>query len=79
LNQAKEFEYYVQYGMTPMQAIKSGTSLAAELLGQDKNFGVVAPTFYADLVAVAGDPLKDITELQRVRFVMKGGIVYLTP
>jgi len=79
LNQAKEFEYFVQYGMTPMQAIKSGTSLAAELLRQQNNFGSVAQGLAADLVAVAGDPLKDITELQRVRFVMKGGVVYVTP
>ena len=78
LNQAKEFEYYVQYGMTPMQAIKSGTSLAAELLGQ-RDLGVVAAGAYADLVAVAGDPLKDVTELSRVRFVMKGGVTYLSP
>jgi len=78
LNQAKEFEYYVQYGMTPMQAIKSGTSLAAELLGQ-RDLGVVAVGAYADLVAVAGDPLKDVTELSRVRFVMKGGVTYLSP
>jgi imidazolonepropionase-like amidohydrolase len=78
INQAKEFEYYVQYGMTPMQAIKSGTSLAAELLGQSDNIGAVAPGLFADIVAVAGDPLKDITELQRIRFVMKGGTVYLT-
>jgi len=76
INQAKEFEYYVQYGMTPMQAIKSGTSLAAELLGQEDNIGSVAPGMVADLVAVAGDPLKDITELQRVAFVMKEGTVY---
>ena len=78
LNQAKEFEYYVQYGMTPLQAIKSGTSLAAELLGQQDNFGAVAPGLLADLVAVAGDPLRDITELQRVKFVMKGGVVYVS-
>src|SRR5438046_727592 len=78
LNQAKEFEYYVQYGMSPMQAIKSGTSLAAELLSQP-DIGAVAPGMYADLVAVSADPLKDITELQRVRFVMKGGVVYLSP
>ncbi len=78
LNQAKEFEYYVQYGMTPMQAIKSGTSLAAELLGQ-RDLGVVAPGGYADLVAVAGDPLKDVGELSHVRFVMKGGVTYLSP
>jgi imidazolonepropionase-like amidohydrolase len=79
LNQAKEFEYFVQYGMPAMQAIKSGTSLAAELLGQENNFGAVAPGLAADLVAVAGDPLKDIIELQRVKFVMKGGIVYVGP
>jgi imidazolonepropionase-like amidohydrolase len=78
LNQAKEFEYYVQYGMTPMQAIKSGTSLAAELLGQ-RDLGVVTAGAYADLVAVAGDPLKDVAELSRVRFVMKGGVTYLSP
>ena len=68
----------MQYGMTPMQAIKSGTSLAAELLGQ-RDVGMVAPGAYADLVAVAGDPLKDITELTRVRFVMKGGVTYVSP
>lgn len=78
LNQAREFEYYVQYGMTPMQAIQSGTSVAAALLGQEQNVGAVTPGLYADLVAVAGDPLRDITELQRVRFVMKGGTVYLS-
>ncbi|OLC07413.1 MAG: hypothetical protein AUH34_01350 [Gemmatimonadetes bacterium 13_1_40CM_70_12] len=78
LNQAKEFEYYVQYGMSPLAAIKSGTSLAAELLGQSE-LGAVAPGMYADVVAVSADPLKDITELQRVRFVMKGGVVYLSP
>jgi imidazolonepropionase-like amidohydrolase len=79
INQGKEFEYYVQYGMTPMQAIKSGTSLAAELLERQDSLGSVAAGMLADLVAVAGDPLKDITELQRVRFVMKDGTVYLTP
>ena len=78
INQAKEFEYYVQYGMTPMQAIQSGTSVAAALLGQEQNLGAVAPGLFADIVAVAGDPLRDITELQRVRFVMKGGTVYLS-
>src|SRR5213594_3245457 len=78
INQAKEFEYYVQYGMTPMQAIQSGTSVAAALLGQEQNLGAVAPGLYADLIAVAGDPTRDITELQRVKFVMKGGAVYLS-
>ena len=78
INQAKEFEYYVQYGMTPMQAIQSGTSVAAALLGQEQNFGSIAPGLYADIIAVAGDPTRDITELQRVKFVMKGGAVYLS-
>jgi len=78
INQAKEFEYYVQYGMTPMQAIQSGTSVAAALLGQEQNFGWIAPGLYADIIAVAGDPTRDITELQRVKFVMKSGAVYLS-
>lgn len=78
LNEAKEFEYYVQYGMTPMQAIQSGTSVAAALLGQEQNFGSIAPGLYADIIAVAGDPTRDITELQRVKFVMKGGAVYVS-
>src|SRR2546423_10366115 len=78
LHQAKEFEYCVQYGMSPLAAIKSGRCLGAELLGQSE-LGAVAPGMYADVVAVSADPLKDITELQRVRFVMKGGVVYLSP
>ena len=77
LNEAREFAYYVQYGMTPMQAIKTATSLAAELLGQP-DLGAIAPGGYADLIAVAGDPLKDITELERVSFVMKGGVTYVS-
>ena len=76
INQSKEFEYYVNYGMTPMQAIRSGTAVAAELLGWSDKMGTVTPGHWADLVAVSGDPLKDITELQRVKFVMKGGAVY---
>ena len=76
LNQAKEFEYYVNYGMTPMQAIRSGTSGAAELLGWQDKMGTVEAGKWADLVAVSGDPLQDITELQRVKFVMKAGVVF---
>jgi imidazolonepropionase-like amidohydrolase len=76
LNQAKEFEYYVQYGMTPMQAIRSGTAVPAELLGWGDKMGSVEAGKWADLVAVNGDPLKDISELERVKFVMKGGLVY---
>lgn len=74
-NQAKEFAYMVRYGMTPMQAIQSATSVAAALLGQEENLGRLAAGRYADVVAVAGDPLQDVTELTRVRFVMKGGVV----
>jgi imidazolonepropionase-like amidohydrolase len=76
LNEAKEFEYYVQYGMTPMQAIRSGTSVPAELLGWSDKVGTVEAGKWADIVAVSGDPLKDITELENVKFVMKGGTVY---
>lgn len=74
-NQAKELSYMVQYGMTPMQAIQSATSVAAALLGPQDVLGTIEPGRYADIVAVNGDPLKDITELERVRFVMKGGVV----
>ena len=76
VNQAKEFEYYVQYGMTPMQAIRAGTSVASELLGWSETAGTVEAGKWADLVAVNGDPLKDITELQKVNFVMKGGVIF---
>jgi imidazolonepropionase-like amidohydrolase len=76
MNQAKEFEYYVEYGMTPMQALRSGTVVAAELLGWSDKVGTVEAGKWADLVAVSGDPLKDITEVERVKFVMKGGVVY---
>jgi len=75
-NQAQELAYMVRYGMTPMQAIKSATSVAARLLDQQQNLGSVTDGHFADLVAVSGDPLADITELQRVKFVMKGGVVY---
>jgi imidazolonepropionase-like amidohydrolase len=76
VNGAKEFGYYVNYGMTPMQAIRSATSVAADLLGWGDKLGTVEAGKWADLVAVSGDPLKDITELERVRFVMKAGTVY---
>ena len=76
LNEAKEFEYYVNYGMTPMQAIHTATTSAAELLGWSDKMGTVEAGKWADLVAVSGDPLKDITELQRVKFVMKAGAVF---
>jgi len=73
---AREFSYMVQYGMTPMQALKSATSVAAELLGQQANLGSVSAGRYADLIAVGGDPLQDVREMERVKWVMKGGVVY---
>src|SRR5215468_3753298 len=76
LNEAEEFKYYADYGMTPMQAIRSGTSVAAELLGWQEKLGTIEVGKWADLVAVSGDPLKDISELQHVKFVMKAGVVY---
>jgi imidazolonepropionase-like amidohydrolase len=76
LHQAREFQYYVDYGMTPMQAIQSATSVAAALLGWGDRLGTIEAGKIADIVAVSGDPLADITELQRVKFVMKDGAVF---
>jgi imidazolonepropionase-like amidohydrolase len=73
---ARQFATYVEWGLTPMQAIQSATTTAAELLGWADRVGRIAPGMYADIVAVEGDPLADITELERVHFVMKGGVVY---
>jgi imidazolonepropionase-like amidohydrolase len=75
-NEAKEFGYMVRYGMTPMQAIQSATKAAAQLLDQEANLGSIEAGKFADIVAVDGDPISDITELERVKFVMKGGVVY---
>src|SRR5215472_15320252 len=75
LNEAKEFEYYVNYGMTPREAIRSATTIAADLLGWSDKMGTLEAGKWADLVAVSGDPLQDISELQRVKFVMKSGSI----
>jgi imidazolonepropionase-like amidohydrolase len=75
-NQAQEFAYMVQYGMSPMAAIKSATSVAAQLLDQSDNFGTIQAGKLADIIAVKGDPIADISELTRVSFVMKGGTIY---
>jgi imidazolonepropionase-like amidohydrolase len=72
---AQEFAREVEFGMTPMQAIQSATSRAAELLGKSSELGVIAPGAYADLVAVGSDPLQDVGALKNVGFVMKGGVV----
>ena len=73
---AQEFARMVEFGMTPMQAIQSATSRAAELLGERSRLGVVAPGAYADLIAVAGNPLEDVNALKNVGFVMKNGVVF---
>lgn len=73
---AKQFSRMVRFGMTPMQAIHAATSLNAELFGWDGEVGAVRSGHYADLVAVEGDPLDDISRLESVVFVMKGGHIY---
>ena len=73
---AREFAYRVRLGQSPMDAIVSATRTAAEILGWSDRVGTIEPGKFADLIAVAGDPLRDITELERITFVMKGGIVY---
>jgi imidazolonepropionase-like amidohydrolase len=75
-NQAQELAIMVRYGMSPVAAIRSATLTAAQLLDRQNELGTVEPGKLADLVAVAGNPLADVTELERVRFVMKGGVVY---
>jgi imidazolonepropionase-like amidohydrolase len=75
-NQAKELSYMVRYGMTPMQAIQSATTVAAALLDRAGDFGAIETGKYADIIGVIGDPLAKIDELERVRFVMKGGETY---
>ncbi len=74
-SQAQEFAYLVKYGMTPAQAIQSATTVAAEMMGWQDRIGSIEKGKFADIVAVSGNPLKDITELERVAFVMKGGQV----
>ena len=76
-SQGREFVALTKYGMTPARAIQAATSLAAENMGWEDRVGTIEKGKFADLVAVSGDPLTDITELQRVKFVMKGGLVYL--
>jgi imidazolonepropionase-like amidohydrolase len=73
---AKQFAYMVRYGMTPMQAIQSATSAAADLIGGSHEFGSIKRGKYADAVAVSGDPLEDVKLLENVQFVMKDGKVY---
>ena len=76
---AKEFVYMVEAGMPALEAIRSATLGAASLLDQSANLGSVESGFAADIVAVSGDPLRDISVLQQVSFVMKAGVVYKQP
>lgn len=72
---ARQFKYMVQYGMTPMQAIQAATVTAAELLMWSDKVGSLSPGHYADMIAVKGDPLQDITILEDVKHVIKGGVL----
>jgi imidazolonepropionase-like amidohydrolase len=79
IHQAKEFEYEVRYGMTPIEAIRSATTVAAELLGMSGQVGTLEKGAFADVVAVAGDPLTDVAVLSGIDFVMKGGEIVRLP
>jgi imidazolonepropionase-like amidohydrolase len=74
--QAREFVLMVQYGMSPLAALQADLMNGAKLLGWENQIGQLKPNFFADIVAVSGDPLKDISVLEKVSFVMKGGVVY---
>ena len=73
--QAREFVLMVKYGMTPLAAMQAGTVNGAALLGWEDHIGRLKPGYLADIVAVGGDPLRDIGALERVRFVMKNGAI----
>lgn len=71
-----EFTLMVRFGMTPMQAIQAGTLSGATLLGREADIGSIVAGKFADIVAVRGDPLQDVSVLERVDFVMTGGSVF---
>jgi imidazolonepropionase-like amidohydrolase len=79
IDPAKEFALMVKYGMTPAQALRSANMNAAELLGMQDQIGSLEAGKFADIVAVPGDPMADITQLEKINFVMKGGEVYKSP
>jgi imidazolonepropionase-like amidohydrolase len=79
INPANEFPLMVKYGMTPVQALQSATIRAAELLNMQDQVGSIEVNKFADIIAVPGNPLQDVTVLQKANFVMKGGVVYKHP
>jgi imidazolonepropionase-like amidohydrolase len=76
---AREIELYVAAGVPAAEAIKAATANGAEILGMQERIGRVRPGFEADLIAVAGDPLQDVSKIRAVSFVMKGGVVVKGP
>lgn len=74
--QASELALMVQYGMAPLAVLQADLLNGARLLGWQNDIGKLKPGYYADIIAVPGDPLKDITTLEKVSFVMKGGEIY---
>ncbi len=72
---AKQFHYMVMYGMTPAEAVQAATVHAADLIGRSSDVGELTAGHYADLIAVSADPLKHVEALEKVAFVMKGGVV----
>jgi len=79
INPAVEFPLMVKYGMTPLQALQSATVRASELLNMQDQVGSIEPNKFADIIAVPGNPLDDISVLQKANFVMKGGVIYKHP
>jgi imidazolonepropionase-like amidohydrolase len=77
--QAREYVLMVQYGMKPLEALQAGLLNGAKLLGWQNEIGALKPGYFADIIAVPGNPLEDISALTRVRFVMKGGRIYRKP
>jgi imidazolonepropionase-like amidohydrolase len=76
VNPTVEFSWMTKWGMTPLQALRSATTVAAALMSMQKEVGSIEVGKFADIVAVPGDPTQDIKVLEKVGFVMKGGAVY---